>query len=127
VFDKSSLHHIAKRFRRSYCVTILLSTSWLAICKTQYLYAEETSDHHLNDCFDWIFKFYSEEPDFPYPMGLVQNTGNVLADMIPGEAPPLMAPIVKLIPHYERSHYLIKRVGSGKRAFPKTSSSIKQL
>jgi choline dehydrogenase-like flavoprotein len=46
--------------------------------------------------------FYWGEPDFPYPMGMVQNTGNVLADMIPAEAPPLMAPFVKLIPHFER-------------------------
>ena len=27
--------------------------------------------------------FYWGEPDFPYPMGVVQNTGNVLKDMIP--------------------------------------------
>lgn len=46
--------------------------------------------------------FYWGEPDFPYPMGMVQNTGNVLADMLPAEAPPLMAPFVKLIPHFER-------------------------
>ncbi len=42
--------------------------------------------------------FYWGEPDFPYPMGMVQNTGNVLADMIPAEAPPMLAPYVKLIP-----------------------------
>ncbi|MEH2202323.1 GMC family oxidoreductase [Nostoc sp.] len=52
--------------------------------------------------------FYWGEPDFPYPMGMVQNTGNVLADMIPAEAPPLMAPFVKLIPQYER-HLLAER------------------
>jgi choline dehydrogenase-like flavoprotein len=52
--------------------------------------------------------FYWGEPDYPYPMGMVQNTGNVLADMIPAEAPPLMAPIVKLIPHYER-HLMAER------------------
>ena len=52
--------------------------------------------------------FYWGEPDFPYPMGMVQNTGNVLADMIPAEAPPLMAPFVKLIPHYER-HLIAER------------------
>lgn len=46
--------------------------------------------------------FYWDEPDFPYPMGTVQNTGNVLADMLPSEAPPLIAPFVKLIPHVER-------------------------
>jgi choline dehydrogenase-like flavoprotein len=52
--------------------------------------------------------FYWGEPDFPYPMGMVQNTGNVLADMIPAEAPPLLAPYVKLIPHYER-HLIAER------------------
>lgn len=36
--------------------------------------------------------FYWGEPDFPYPMGMVQNTGNVLAHMIPAKAPPLLAP-----------------------------------
>lgn len=45
-----------------------------------------------------VSDFYWGEPDFPYPMGMVQNTGNVLADMIPSEAPPLLAPYVKLVP-----------------------------
>jgi choline dehydrogenase-like flavoprotein len=44
--------------------------------------------------------FYWGEPDFPYPMGMVQNTGNVLADMLPAEAPPLLAPYVKLVPEF---------------------------
>ncbi|WP_017301369.1 GMC oxidoreductase [Nodosilinea nodulosa] len=52
--------------------------------------------------------FYWGEPDYPYPMGMVQNTGNILADMIPAEAPPLMAPVVKLLPHQER-HLLAER------------------
>lgn len=52
--------------------------------------------------------FYWGEPDFPYPMGMVQNTGNVVADMLPAEAPPLLAPFVKLIPHYER-HLIAER------------------
>jgi len=45
-----------------------------------------------------VSDFYWGEPDFPYPMGLVQNTGNVLADMLPAEAPPLLAPLVKFAP-----------------------------
>jgi choline dehydrogenase-like flavoprotein len=45
--------------------------------------------------------FYWGEPDFPYPMGMVQNTGNVKAEMIPAEAPSLLAPYVKLLPHQE--------------------------
>lgn len=45
--------------------------------------------------------FYWGEPDFPYPMGMVQNTGNVKAHMIPAEAPPLLAPYAKLLPGFE--------------------------
>lgn len=52
--------------------------------------------------------FYWGEPDFPYPMGIVQNTGNVLGDMIPGEAPPLLAPYAKLIPEFGL-HEIAKR------------------
>lgn len=44
--------------------------------------------------------FYWGEPDFPYPMGMVQNSGNVLADMLPAESPPLLAPYVKLVPEF---------------------------
>ena len=42
--------------------------------------------------------FYWGEPDFPYPMGMVQNTGNVKGGMMPAEAPPLLAPYVKMTP-----------------------------
>ncbi|MEO1339769.1 MAG: GMC family oxidoreductase, partial [Cyanobacteria bacterium J06635_13] len=42
--------------------------------------------------------FYWGEPDFPYPMGMVQNTGNVKAGMIPAEVPPKLAPLVKFTP-----------------------------
>jgi choline dehydrogenase-like flavoprotein len=45
--------------------------------------------------------FYWGEPDFPYPMGMVQNTGNVLAHMIPAEGPPKLAPYLKLVPGFE--------------------------
>lgn len=47
-----------------------------------------------------INDFYWGEPGFPYPMGQVQNTGNVLKDMIPAEAPPLLAPFAKLTPGF---------------------------
>ena len=55
--------------------------------------------------------FYWGEPDFPYPMGMVQNTGNVLADMIPAEAPPLLAPLAKLIPEFGLEQIAIRSVG----------------
>lgn len=45
-----------------------------------------------------INDFYWGEADFPYPMGMVQNTGSVKAGMIPAEAPPLLAPFVKFTP-----------------------------
>jgi choline dehydrogenase-like flavoprotein len=52
--------------------------------------------------------FYWGDADFPYPMGMVQNTGNVLADMLPAESPPLIAPLVKLMPHFGL-HEIAKR------------------
>jgi choline dehydrogenase-like flavoprotein len=48
-----------------------------------------------------VSDFYWGDANFPYPMGLVQNTGNVLKDMIPAESPPLLAPLVKLVPGFE--------------------------
>jgi len=48
-----------------------------------------------------ISDFYWGEEGFPYPMGFVQNTGNVLRDMIPAEAPKLLAPFAKLVPGSE--------------------------
>ncbi|HEY9889288.1 MAG TPA: GMC family oxidoreductase, partial [Candidatus Obscuribacterales bacterium] len=48
-----------------------------------------------------ISDFYWGEADFPYPLGFVQNTGNVLRDMIPAEAPKLLAPFIKLVPGQE--------------------------
>jgi len=55
--------------------------------------------------------FYWGEPDFPYPMGMVQNSGNVLADMIPPEAPPLLAPFAKLIPEFGLHQIAERSVG----------------
>ena len=48
-----------------------------------------------------VSDFYWGEPDYPYPMGFIQNTGNVLGDMLPAEAPKLLAPLVKLVPDFE--------------------------
>lgn len=45
-----------------------------------------------------INDFYWGEEGFPYPMGMIQNTGNVKAGMIPAEAPPLLAPFIKFTP-----------------------------
>lgn len=48
-----------------------------------------------------VSDFYWGEEGFPYPLGFVQNTGNVLRDMIPAGAPKLLAPFVKLLPGQE--------------------------
>jgi choline dehydrogenase-like flavoprotein len=45
-----------------------------------------------------VSDFYWGEEGFPYPMGFIQNTGNVLPDMIPAEAPPLLASLLKFVP-----------------------------
>ncbi|MBW4692691.1 MAG: GMC family oxidoreductase [Lyngbya sp. HA4199-MV5] len=42
-----------------------------------------------------VSDFYWGEAGFPYPMGFIQNTGNVLPDMIPAEAPSLLASLLK--------------------------------
>lgn len=44
--------------------------------------------------------FYWGEEDFPYPMGQVQNTGNIVGDMIPPATPPVLAPLTKLVPGF---------------------------
>lgn len=48
-----------------------------------------------------VSDFYWGEEGFPYPMGLIQNTGNVLGDMLPAEVPALLAPLLKLRPEAE--------------------------
>ncbi|MEM7761030.1 MAG: GMC family oxidoreductase [Cyanobacteria bacterium P01_A01_bin.40] len=55
--------------------------------------------------------FYWGESDFPYPMGMVQNTGNVKGGMIPAEAPPLLAPFAKLSP--EKALEITARYSTG--------------
>ncbi|MGC1307808.1 MAG: GMC family oxidoreductase [Phormidesmis sp.] len=45
-----------------------------------------------------VSDFYWGEEDFPYPMGLVQSTGNVKGGMLPAQAPDLIAPYVKATP-----------------------------
>ncbi|HEY9639106.1 MAG TPA: GMC family oxidoreductase [Coleofasciculaceae cyanobacterium] len=44
--------------------------------------------------------FYWGEPEYPYPMGHIQNTGNVLQEMIPTEAPPLLSLLSRLMPGF---------------------------
>jgi choline dehydrogenase-like flavoprotein len=58
-----------------------------------------------------VSDFYWGEPNFPYPMGLVQNTGNVLKDMIPAEAPAFLAPLLKLAPGFDLKALSDRSVG----------------
>jgi len=44
--------------------------------------------------------FYWGNKDFPYPIGHVQNTGGVLADVIFGESPPILSIVAKLMPGF---------------------------
>ncbi|TVP67222.1 MAG: GMC family oxidoreductase [Leptolyngbya sp. LCM1.Bin17] len=45
-----------------------------------------------------VSDFYWGEEGFDYPMGFIQNTGNVLPDMMPAEAPGLLASLLNLTP-----------------------------
>ena len=67
-----------------------LATTMVALsdCPNESVYQKTIG---LND-------YYWGEPNFPYPMGMVQNTGNVKAEMIPADAPSLLAPYVKFTP-----------------------------
>ncbi|OUL25811.1 dehydrogenase [Nostoc sp. T09] len=58
-----------------------------------------------------ISDFYWGDADFPYPMGLIQNTGNVLADMLPAEVPALLAPLLKMRPGAELKAVADRTVG----------------
>ncbi len=47
-----------------------------------------------------VHDFYWGEPDFPYPMGHIQNTGSIHQNMIPAEAPPLLSLMSRLVPGF---------------------------
>lgn len=44
--------------------------------------------------------FYWGNPDFPYPMGHIQNAGGILQDVIFSEAPPLLSILAKAMPGF---------------------------
>lgn len=44
--------------------------------------------------------FYWGEAGYPYPMGHIQNTGKIHQEMIPGEAPPLLSIVSRLMPGF---------------------------
>src|SRR5579883_155089 len=44
--------------------------------------------------------FYWGEPEFPYPMGHIQNTGGLLQDVIFAESPPILSVFAKVLPGF---------------------------
>jgi choline dehydrogenase-like flavoprotein len=44
--------------------------------------------------------FYGGDVDFPYPMGHIQNSGGLLADVIFAEAPPMFSILAKFMPGF---------------------------
>jgi choline dehydrogenase-like flavoprotein len=44
--------------------------------------------------------FYWGDADFPYPMGYIQNSGGLLADIIFAESPPIFSVAAKLMPGF---------------------------
>lgn len=48
----------------------------------------------------YVNDFYWGDPDFPYPMGHIQNGGGILQDVIFSEAPPLFSIAAKLMPGF---------------------------
>lgn len=47
-----------------------------------------------------INDFYWGDPDFPYPMGHIYNSGGLLTDIIFAEAPPLFSVLAKFMPGF---------------------------
>ncbi|MEM1368042.1 MAG: GMC family oxidoreductase [Cyanobacteria bacterium P01_H01_bin.15] len=45
-----------------------------------------------------INDYYWGEPEFPYPMGQIQNSGGLLSDIIFAEAPPMLSVLAKFMP-----------------------------
>jgi choline dehydrogenase-like flavoprotein len=44
--------------------------------------------------------FYWGDPDFPYPLGHIQNTGGLLRDVIFAESPPILSILARLMPSF---------------------------
>ncbi|WP_424094267.1 GMC oxidoreductase [Moorena producens] len=59
---------------------------------------------YLND-------FYWGDPDFPYPMGHIQNSGGLLTDIIFAEAPPLLSVLAKFMPGFGLKQLATRSIG----------------
>ncbi|NJM71282.1 MAG: GMC family oxidoreductase [Scytonema sp. RU_4_4] len=59
----------------------------------------------------YVHDFYWGDSDFEYPMGHIQNTGSILQDMIPAEAPPLLSLLSRLIPGFGLQQLATRTIG----------------
>lgn len=59
----------------------------------------------------YINDFYWGEPDFPYPMGHIYNTGGLLKDIIFAEAPPMLSVVAKLMPNFGLKQLATRSIG----------------
>ncbi|MGH2415772.1 MAG: GMC family oxidoreductase, partial [Microcystaceae cyanobacterium] len=59
----------------------------------------------------YVHDFYWGDSDFEYPMGHIQNTGSILQDMIPAEAPPLLSVLSRLIPGFGLQQLATRTIG----------------
>lgn len=55
--------------------------------------------------------FYWGDPDFPYPMGHIQNSGGILQDVIFSEAPPLLSILAKVMPGFGLRQLATRTIG----------------
>ncbi len=59
----------------------------------------------------YVNDFYWGDPDFPYPMGHIQNTGGLLTDIIFAEAPPLLSVVAKFMPGFGLKQLATRSIG----------------
>ncbi|MEO1352524.1 MAG: GMC oxidoreductase, partial [Cyanobacteria bacterium J06635_15] len=55
--------------------------------------------------------FYWGDTEFPYPMGHIQNSGGLLADVIFAEAPPLTSVLAKFMPGFGLKQLATRSIG----------------
>ncbi|MEO0826786.1 MAG: GMC family oxidoreductase [Cyanobacteria bacterium J06642_9] len=55
--------------------------------------------------------FYWGDAEFPYPMGHIQNSGGLLADVIFAEAPPLTSVLAKFMPGFGLKQLATRSIG----------------
>ncbi|MDY6803089.1 MAG: GMC family oxidoreductase [Cyanobacteriota bacterium] len=55
--------------------------------------------------------FYWGDEDFPYPMGHIQNSGGLLADVIFAEAPPMLSVLAKFMPGFGLKQLATRSIG----------------